>query len=145
VSTESGAERSAYEAQCPRCAVTFPVETRKCLHCGGPTGPSLHSATSSGDQSYGFATQPEAHGPHHPGIAYGGSRHEDYANEPIEPVAESPFSFGDQGFGEDQSNERELEAPEEAPGIGRSLIRSLGGFIWVILFIGFSLARSCGE
>jgi hypothetical protein len=78
-------------------------------------------------------------------MAYGGSRHEDSENEPVEPVAESRFPFGDQGFGEDQSNERELEAPEEAPGIGRSLIRSLGGFVWVILFIGFSLARSCGE
>ncbi len=22
---------------CPRCDVTFPVETRTCIHCGGPT------------------------------------------------------------------------------------------------------------
>lgn len=28
---------SAYEVRCPRCDVSFPVGTRRCLHCGGPT------------------------------------------------------------------------------------------------------------
>ena len=26
-----------YEVRCPTCAVTFPVGTRRCIHCGGPT------------------------------------------------------------------------------------------------------------
>ena len=29
---------SAYEVRCPRCDVSFPPETRKCVHCGGRTG-----------------------------------------------------------------------------------------------------------
>jgi len=26
-----------YEVRCPSCAVTFPVGTRRCIHCGGAT------------------------------------------------------------------------------------------------------------
>jgi hypothetical protein len=32
---------SQYEVHCPRCKVTFAPETKKCLHCGGRTGPSI--------------------------------------------------------------------------------------------------------
>ena len=28
--------RTPYEVYCFRCRVTFPVEARRCLHCGGP-------------------------------------------------------------------------------------------------------------
>jgi hypothetical protein len=31
---------SRYESHCPRCNVTFPVETKVCVHCDGRTGPS---------------------------------------------------------------------------------------------------------
>ena len=27
--------QTPYEVFCPRCQVSFPVETRKCIHCGG--------------------------------------------------------------------------------------------------------------
>jgi hypothetical protein len=27
---------SPYEVRCPRCDVSFPVGTRRCIHCGGP-------------------------------------------------------------------------------------------------------------
>jgi hypothetical protein len=27
-----------YDVSCPRCNVTFPVGTKRCIHCGGPTG-----------------------------------------------------------------------------------------------------------
>ena len=30
-----------FEVYCGRCRVSFPVETRRCVHCGGPTGPAL--------------------------------------------------------------------------------------------------------
>jgi hypothetical protein len=43
----------------------------------------------------------------------------------------------------DQS-ERDPEISDESPSAGRSLLRSLGGFFWVIVLIGFTLARSCG-
>ncbi|MEZ4334635.1 MAG: hypothetical protein R3F35_23000 [Myxococcota bacterium] len=43
---QSGA--SPYEVRCPRCDVSFPIGTRRCVHCGGPTAapgaaPSLES------------------------------------------------------------------------------------------------------
>lgn len=28
-----------YEVRCPRCRVSFPPETRRCLHCGAATVP----------------------------------------------------------------------------------------------------------
>ena len=31
---------SPYEVRCPRCDVSFAVETRRCIHCGGPTAAS---------------------------------------------------------------------------------------------------------
>ena len=31
---------AAFEVYCDRCRVTFPVGTRRCLHCGGPTSAS---------------------------------------------------------------------------------------------------------
>lgn len=40
---------------------------------------------------------------------------------------------------------RELEVADEPASAGRSLIRSLGGFVWVIVLIGFTLMRNCGE
>lgn len=30
----------SFEVYCDRCRVTFPVGTRRCIHCGGPTGAS---------------------------------------------------------------------------------------------------------
>ncbi len=32
---------SQYEVRCARCNVSFPPETRVCMHCGGRTGPSI--------------------------------------------------------------------------------------------------------
>jgi hypothetical protein len=26
-----------FETRCPRCKVSFPIETRRCVHCGGAT------------------------------------------------------------------------------------------------------------
>ena len=28
---------AAFEVYCDRCRVTFPVGSRRCMHCGGPT------------------------------------------------------------------------------------------------------------
>jgi hypothetical protein len=43
------------------------------------------------------------------------------------------------------SDEREIDESGEAPtSIGRTMIRGLGGLIWVIVLIGFTLARNCG-
>ena len=39
--------QSAYEVYCFRCRVTFPVEARQCLHCGGPLFGRDERATSA--------------------------------------------------------------------------------------------------
>lgn len=37
-------EASPYEVRCPRCDVSFPVGTRRCIHCGGPIAASPGAA-----------------------------------------------------------------------------------------------------
>ena len=36
---------SQVEVRCNQCNVSFPAGTRRCMHCGGRTGPSSLSAT----------------------------------------------------------------------------------------------------
>lgn len=103
--------KSAYEVRCPRCDVSFPIGTRKCVHCGGPIG------RSDGGAILESLVEPSA-GP---------------ADEYLDPTLIIP-----------DQDERELETSDEPSTIGRSLIRSLGGLVWVIVLIGFTLARNCG-
>lgn len=50
-------------------------------------------------------------------------------------------------------DERLIESPGEPAGessdepssMGRTLIRSLGGVVWIVMLIGFTLARNCGS
>ena len=43
------------------------------------------------------------------------------------------------------SQDREIEEADEGPPtLVRGIIRGLGGFIWVIVLIAFTLARNCG-
>ena len=40
--------QTPYEVYCFRCRVTFPVEARRCLHCGGPLlGRNEHAGAAS--------------------------------------------------------------------------------------------------
>jgi hypothetical protein len=32
-----------YEVRCERCRTSFPPETKRCIHCGGPLGGSIAS------------------------------------------------------------------------------------------------------
>jgi hypothetical protein len=104
-------EPPIYEVRCRRCNVSFPVETRKCLHCGGATSRSGDVAILETMVQPSTATAQEF--PH-----------------PIEFLP--------------SQEDRELEMSDEPSSVGRSLIRSLGGFVWVIVLIGFTLARNCG-
>ena len=169
---------SPYEVRCLRCDVSFPVGTRTCLHCGGPTekpGEVVHddslvfSEIDYGIGSSGSASAPDS------------MSHRLRDSGPIEPVSESPFGMGgsaamggsssttggsssttggsagtsigdairnavsETGRGRDRKNDRELETDDAPRSVFGGLIRSLGGLIWVILLIGFSLARSCGD
>ena len=140
---------SPYEVRCSRCEVSFPVETKTCMHCGGPTGapgrffavnPLLSSAAPS--KTADFQTEVVA-----------GSG--ELTHAPIEPSKESPFSHGD-AFDQDtysgarkkrqsggEAEGQVLAEDEEQASTGRSLLNSIGGVIWVILLVGFSLVRSC--
>jgi hypothetical protein len=53
--------------------------------------------------------------------------------------------MGQSGLGEERENDRELDQEDQPSSLVRSLFRSLGGIVWILLLIGFSLARSCGE
>jgi hypothetical protein len=35
------ATTSYYEVRCERCRTSFPPETKRCIHCGGPLGGGL--------------------------------------------------------------------------------------------------------
>ncbi len=37
------------------------------------------------------------------------------------------------------------ELSDEPSSMGRTLIRSLGGVVWIVMLIGFTLARNCGS
>ena len=43
---ETGRPDAPFEVYCGRCRVTFPGGTRRCIHCGGPTGPSREVAAA---------------------------------------------------------------------------------------------------
>lgn len=103
---------SAYEVRCPRCDVSFPAETRQCMHCGGRTSAPGRIAI--------FDTLSEMRG------------------DQAEPSMDTDFAIPSEA-------ERELGVSDEPSSMGRSLIRSLGGFVWIIVLIGFTLARNCGE
>ncbi|MFP6655183.1 MAG: hypothetical protein VCB25_06120 [Myxococcota bacterium] len=111
---------SPYEVRCFRCDVSFPVETRICMHCGGAIA-RAHVARLLGTEAWQESSAAA------------------YSPEPIEPPDGSLFTLP-----KFDSSEREVPLSEEPTSTGRSLIRGLGGFVWVILLIGFTLMRNCG-
>jgi hypothetical protein len=107
---------SPYEVRCPRCDVSFPVETRRCIHCGGPTSasespPPIEFATGS-PLPRTRPQEPPDGGSGKTSIPEGG---------PLEDSEEAP------------------------PSVGSSLLRTFGSLFWVIALIGFSIMRSCSE
>ena len=122
---------SPYEVRCHRCDVSFPVGTRRCIHCSGATAASdvpLPAAIETGATSpwirTGGASSPDS------GAAGGVGA----SGETIATGAPGPV--GADG----------LEIPEEAaPSLGATLLRTFGSLFWVIALIAFSILRSCGE
>jgi len=39
---------SYYEVRCERCRTSFPPETKRCIHCGGPLGGGLSALLRPG-------------------------------------------------------------------------------------------------
>lgn len=134
---------AAYEVRCPRCDVSFPVGTKVCVHCGGRTTRPTDHRDAGPIISDSWPPDLAAIGDLHVSDVSSGAA--DGANHPIEPSQESPFSIGSSGLGDEVANDRELEQDDEPPGIMRSVINSVGGLIWIILLIAFSMARDCGD
>jgi hypothetical protein len=42
------------------------------------------------------------------------------------------------------SADAEVSTGDEPTSIGRKLVQGLGGFVWIIVLIGFTLVRNCG-
>lgn len=128
---ESMSSRS-YEARCARCDVTFPIETKICVHCGGSTGAGRtgpFGLRSNKQSSPGYSTGSDPFD-----SAYGMEDDEFVFREEAASTTSSPNSNKELGDG--------VESERSSP--VKSLMRSMGGVIWVLLLIGFSLARSCG-
>ena len=137
---------SPYEVRCLRCDVSFPLETRRCIHCGGPTSSSGASSgavaglgtTMPGPLAPTSGTSPapigfETDGP------FPWSRPRDSDALPSSRPAPGPSPV--QGI-----PGAELPESDEAPQTtGAKLLRSFGSLIWIVALIGISIARSCGE
>ena len=141
---------SPYEVRCLRCDVSFPLGTRRCIHCGGPTSSSGASYGASSGAFAGLGTTMP--GPFAP--ASGTSP------APIGVETDGPFPWSRPRDSEALPSSRpasrpapgsgipgaELPEPDEAPQTtGAKLLRSLGSLIWIVALIGFSIVRSCSE
>lgn len=125
------------EVRCARCDVSFPVETKTCIHCGGPTSPA--------DAPTPLVTSTEA-GDVEPGAVVIERREyaDDYDLARDAERARGPFGLGDFGA-EAEAYEQDAERDAPPPSALRAIMGSLGGLVWIVLFVLFSLARSCGE
>lgn len=132
---------AAFEVRCRRCEVSFPVGTRKCLHCGGPT------AAAGGSASEQVVLAPASDTRHAPPLPREARTADARPIEPEDDVSLRSGTSITQSISESiygpGPNERELDIPDEPPSVVRSLLSSLGGLVWVILLIGFTLARQC--
>ncbi len=108
---------SKCEVCCPSCKVTFPVETRKCVHCGGRTAPS--------------------HVPL-PQTASAEIRREDAEVDWAAAGAEAGSHATRMAPYESEDENEEAER-------GTSPFRVLVTVMWMVLAVAFSLMRACSE
>ena len=129
---------SPYEVRCLRCDVSFPLETRRCIHCGGPTSASRSGAEAGagmGAPIQGPLATTSGTSPTPIGIETGGPFPWSRSREAGAPATPGPSVPGG-----------ELPDPDEAPqSPGAMLFRSFGSLIWIVALIGFSIVRSCSE
>ena len=121
-------KRAYYEVRCLGCDVTFPVETRNCMHCGERTVASSEVVPSSRGAVpvFDFDTHVDP-----------GSDASRWSAEP-EGSGASDAHTGPQPIDVG-------EVDSSAPSVGRSILGSMGSLIWVVLLIALSLTgRVCG-
>ena len=110
------AKAKVYEVRCPRCDVSFPPETRRCVHCGGKTGTARSGAARAVrprefDESTDLAS-----------IAVG-------MDVDGQPIRTQPL----------------IEDSEEETTSRGGWARSAMTLLWVAAAIGFSVLRACQE
>jgi hypothetical protein len=111
------AQTTRFEVRCPSCNVSFPVGTKRCVHCGARTSSDVESAAQSLRSRIAAAQQSEEPQPWVP------AEHAEHAGD------ESPFDEVD--------DESHVPRP--------SLLRRSLTLIWVLVLVGFSLIRACME
>lgn len=107
-----------YEVRCPRCDVSFPTGTKRCIHCGGRT------ARSGSRGLEGPATRAER------ALARAAAARETELH-PEGGRSAQPISF--------EPDEEELQ--DRRPG----LVRSAVTLLWVLLAVAFSIIRACSQ
>ena len=125
---------SPYEVRCPNCDVSFPIETRNCIHCGGATSSVPQIANADTGEWQGV----DAYDSHRTADPFAGTAAAMPSNGPAREDSDALFRLPE--FGSDDSDALESDEPNS---IGRSLVRRLGGFVWIIVLIGFTLVRTC--
>ena len=107
--------KSNYEVYCPKCRVSFAPEQKRCIHCGGRTGPRMVDVpdTPPGFDQGALAAEPE-----------------------VASEAAPEFATGPLIEGADESAESEGRR-------SGTFLRMAGTLVWVILAIGIGLVRAC--
>lgn len=126
------------------------------MHCGGPTsraGTIAYDPTDPYADPYAEADDSEEYSTDY-SIRHAAER-ADSANPGIRTgssgggtktsAGDSPYSIRDAAGGGAHEEDIESDPGEQKGSVLGSLFQSMGGIIWVLLLIGFSLARSCGE
>ena len=142
--SQSGYTPAHFEVRCPRCEVSFPPETRRCIHCGGPTskpGPNtgldwVHTTDDDFANAEASASPPSAGSDSIAGwereLERGRDRNREFDPEPR--YTPEPF----------QGQEREgAEAGEGQGSWPRTLLRTGGSLLWIVVLIAFTLMRNC--
>ena len=107
---------SKYEVACPSCRVSYPVGQKQCVHCGGRTAPSV-------------VEMPDAP----PEISESMGR---VVREPEREV----IRHGDRGEMVFVPAGGEVDDEEAS---GGSVVRRLGGLVWLLIFIIVTVMRAC--
>ncbi|MFT5442050.1 MAG: hypothetical protein ACI8W3_001092 [Myxococcota bacterium] len=105
----------AFEVRCYNCDVTFPVGTKRCMHCGGKPGQqALFVPEIMGDPLGDFESLQR------------------------EDESASPF-----GKGETPRRPKVEDTAEEEPEQASPLMRILSSFGWLIVFAAITAYRQC--
>ena len=136
----------AYEVRCAQCDVSFPVGTKVCIHCGGRTGKSSQFVALESLLSESGLREDGESDPWSGGYADDDASGDVSAADSYSTAPAGPSVFGEPGVDDarrDGSIEIEEDLPSGAQGTILKLVRSMGGVIWIVLFIIFSLAQNC--